>query len=351
MNSYFDGMVGSMHIKKIHIGLLAAILVPLLILAFIFTDVSRQPETSARLLVEEGSATVTSAQARDSGTTQAVIQLPTSDLLALTAGDRIIVADSSAATIILDEGSRLTLEEGSTLNLLDLQMEPTGSIIRLELLAGRMLSRIEPLPSTGSTYEVLTPSSAIIIDGATTVFTVEVLTDEVSVATVEQGRVRIEEIETGNEVDLTVGQIALVRVGQPIEVQATDNSNIAANPDSDVKDAETSSETTADAQEQEEQPTPTISTVIPVIEATNAPPESVSSSGTCAAPCNSSEECAPDFACFEGVCWNPGICAAEENTSNSDDNNRSSNNNNGNNSNSDDNDDDDGDSSNSDSDD
>lgn len=190
--------------KQSRIIYVAAIVIPIAVLGFILFSARNSSETSGTLLVEQGTVTVETQSGRGQPN-----ELAAGEQYALSAGDNITVDDVSLATVVLSDGSRIELEADSELNILELETDSTEDyVVRLELLAGLMVNRVEALLGANGTYEVITPSSTATVRG--TVFTIEILDDTTSQISVDEGVVGVSETETGDQVELTVGQTALV---------------------------------------------------------------------------------------------------------------------------------------------
>ncbi len=73
----------------------------------------------------------------------------------LETGDTLIAKDNSQATLSLNDVTAVHVSEGTTVKIADLEPNATqGFISRLELTSGKVLSEVEKLDSSHSTFEV-----------------------------------------------------------------------------------------------------------------------------------------------------------------------------------------------------
>nr|MBN1228419.1 FecR domain-containing protein [Anaerolineae bacterium] len=117
------------------------------------------------------------------------LSLSAGDSVAIRAGDRVVVGSESAGQIILADGSAVDLYEGTALTVAALAREAdTDGAVRLELLSGRIFSRVQRLLGT-RTFDVGTPSSTASVRG--TRFGVSVLSGESSYYYTAEGSVGV----------------------------------------------------------------------------------------------------------------------------------------------------------------
>lgn len=143
-------------------------------------------------------------------------QIDMNTVMAVEVGDTIVLDKNAAAQLSLYDGSTVDLAKGTTLHISEIFNDEISHHIRLKLLAGRTLSRINRLLGTNDTFEIHTPSSTASVRG--TVFIVEVLTQESSYIAVEEGVVQVT-TNDGEAVNVTAGFEVTAVLGQPLSVQ------------------------------------------------------------------------------------------------------------------------------------
>ncbi|HOA24071.1 MAG TPA: FecR domain-containing protein [Aggregatilineales bacterium] len=178
--------------------------------AFIFTSPT---VAEATLVVSEGEVVV------EHGTTRLFV-VPTreqrtvtaGETLALKAGDTVQLHPGATAQLRLLNGSTVDLSEGALLHITELVNTRETFRVRLYLFAGRTVNRIEHLLDVDDAFVISTPSSTTSVRG--TVFAVEVLSEDSTVVTVDEGSVFVSTEDAG--VEVPAGFKLRVEVGQPL---------------------------------------------------------------------------------------------------------------------------------------
>ena len=183
----------------------------LLLVLGAFALVSPRGET-ATLVVSAGEAVVSQANgALLAGTTDTAV--PAGEIITVSAGDTIRLADTAAAQLRLNDGSTVDLFSGTTLNVAELVTDGDYRV-QLSLLSGKILNRVVRLLKPGDSFEVKTPSSTASVRG--TVFTVETQSETSAQIVVTEGVVRVAMADAF--VDVNPGQQVTAVLNQPLQV-------------------------------------------------------------------------------------------------------------------------------------
>jgi hypothetical protein len=190
-----------------------------IMLLFVGAAVLAQPSgPEATLLVWNGQATVT--QSRTvlwAIPTHSESVVPTGQTVTVAAGDRIAVHSDSAAQLRLLDGSTVDLFSNTVVEIGELQTTPETFQFRLDMLAGRVLSRVVSLLDVEDRFEISTPSATASVRG--TVFTVQVIDEETTFVACEEGFVVV--TMGGEEVEVRAGEEVTAQMGLPLEVTPT----------------------------------------------------------------------------------------------------------------------------------
>ncbi len=155
------------------------------------------------------------------------------DGMSLDAGDRVITATDSQAELMFFDGSILTLESGTEVEITKLKGEEHFRTILLKQWIGTTYSRVEKMVDSGSQYEIETPTALAAVRG--TQFFTEV--DETGATTVATTEGLVSVSGQGAEVFVPVGKQTLVETGTiPSEPEEFDTSKYAKPGDSAKKD-------------------------------------------------------------------------------------------------------------------
>lgn len=179
----------------------------------------RPKQTEATLIVWQGEAIVIREGGLLSGPVQNLV--PVTEVMMVRAGDEIRLGAAAAAQLRLDDGSTVDLAENTTLQITDLKTTSETYVVRLNLLVGKLVSRVERILGSGDAFDIRTPSSTASVRG--TVFTVEVIAAHVTYIACAEGVVAVQmgeasaQVPAGNELTATVGQPLQVfpQTGQP----------------------------------------------------------------------------------------------------------------------------------------
>lgn len=190
-----------------------ALVTVLLVSAF----VAAQPMqgTEATLVVSTGEATVIQTGAVPLLSSKSSVSLSAGQALAVYTGDKISLGKESMGELRLHGGSVIDLAGGTSLEVTELNTNENTYRVRLNLLAGRTVSRVVKALGIGDAFEIRTPSSTASVRG--TVFTVAVIAPDATYFSCDEGVVHIVmgdqsvDIRAGEEVDAVVGRPLLVQ--------------------------------------------------------------------------------------------------------------------------------------------
>lgn len=192
----------------------------LLLVLGAFALVAPRGET-ATLVVSAGEVVVSQADgALFAGTTGTAV--PVGEIITVSAGDTIRLADSATAQLRLNDGSTVDLYSGTTLTVAELVTDGDYHV-QLSLLSGKILNRVVRLLKPGDTFEIKTPSSTASVRG--TVFTVEAQSEESSQIVVTEGVVRVALADAF--VDVSPGFQVTAVLNQPLQVVPASEPNEA----------------------------------------------------------------------------------------------------------------------------
>lgn len=189
--------------------------VGLFILAAVIAVWAKDDTAVATLLVSEGQATITQSHTRlGILTTTADVTFHAGDVVTIGQGD-VIVQESGAGQLRLQDGSAIDLTAGTTLVMAELVITASDFRVQIQLLAGQTANRVEKLLGTSDYFRVQTPSSTAAVRG--TLFSVEVVSETATLVKVDEGVVRV---TLGVDmVDVGAGEMVTAVVGQPLHVQ------------------------------------------------------------------------------------------------------------------------------------
>jgi ferric-dicitrate binding protein FerR (iron transport regulator) len=192
--------------------------------AFVLTGT--RETSAATLVVDRGAATLTSGDRTFVVFTQQnEEQIIAGGTIAVSAGDAIALPEDGAATLRLSDGSTVDLDGGTQIEVSELVTTDDDYRVRLDMLAGRTVSRVQRVLGAGDAFEIGTPSSTASVRG--TVFAVEVVDDETTHVTVSEGTVWFE--MDGDTVELHEGDEITGQRGQPLLI-ATPTDEPTAEP-------------------------------------------------------------------------------------------------------------------------
>lgn len=192
----------------------------LLLVLGAFALVAPRGET-ATLVVSAGEVVVSQADgALFAGATDTAV--PAGEIITVSAGDTIRLADSATAQLRLNDGSTVDLYGGTTLTVAELVTDGDYHV-QLSLLSGKILNRVVRLLKPGDTFEIKTPSSTASVRG--TIFTVETQSEESSQIVVTEGVVRVALADAF--VDVNPGFQVTAVLNQPLQVMPADEPNEA----------------------------------------------------------------------------------------------------------------------------
>jgi hypothetical protein len=184
--------------------------------AFVLTG-TRQA-SAATLVVNEGETTLISqSRALLLFTHQSETQIISGGTVTVSTGDAIGVPLDGSATLRLNDGSTVDLDGGTVVEVSELITTDEDYRVRLNMLAGRTVSRVRRVLGAGDAFEIGTPSSTASVRG--TIFTVEVIDDETTYVAVSEGTVWFE--MDGETVELHEGDEITAQRGQPLVVTET----------------------------------------------------------------------------------------------------------------------------------
>jgi hypothetical protein len=139
--------------------------------------------------------------------------------------DTITVLPASAAVLTMGNGTSADLFAGTVVEVSELFSDETNFRVRLSLMSGKITNRVQRLLKADDAYDVRTPSSTASVRG--TVFTVDVVSDQQTVFSVDEGVVAV--AMSGQEVLVEAGFGVTAVTGQPLQVQPQ-SSTITSQP-------------------------------------------------------------------------------------------------------------------------
>jgi Leucine-rich repeat (LRR) protein len=136
--------------------------------------------------------------------------------MSLEVGDSIKTGDSSSAKITFFDGSTITLQAGTEIEIasLDISTDTGSTTVTLEQTIGNTISRVEKLVDPASRYEVETPTGVVAVRGSA--MQVYVIEDGTTWAINLEGDIRV--VAQGVELQIPEGQQCIVRPDQPPEL-------------------------------------------------------------------------------------------------------------------------------------
>lgn len=261
-----------MFIQRRTVAIVMVAFVIVLISAFALATPGQQ--TEATLVVLEGQATVVQGGALDNSERIVTAQ----EVVTVAMGDEIRLTAAAAAQLRLYDGSTVDLLPNTTIQVTELETNESTYRVRLNLLVGRTLSRVERALGLGDAFEIRTPSSTASVRG--TVFTVEVLSPDSTYIACDEGIVYVAMGTAGAEVK--AGMELTATSGQPLQVAPQNDSQPQAVPESqpDAPSAITPTlEPTDTLTPEPDTPTPT-PTPTPTNTATATPTSTATSTST-----------------------------------------------------------------------
>jgi ferric-dicitrate binding protein FerR (iron transport regulator) len=182
--------------------------------AFVLTETHEA--SAATLVVNEGETTLISEnRILLLFTRQNEIQIAPGGTVAVSTGDAIDVPQGGSATLRLSDGSLVDLDGGTAVEVAELVTTDEDYRVRLDMLTGQTVSRVQRVLGAGDAFEVSTPSSSASVRG--TVFTVQVIDDETSYVKVSEGTVWFE--LDGETIELHEGDEITAHRGQPLSIE------------------------------------------------------------------------------------------------------------------------------------
>jgi hypothetical protein len=186
----------------------------LILFLFGAAALAQPARTEATLVVAKGHATLTQGRVALLSSNRPERTVSVGDIAAVNVNDKISLDSDSTAQLRLYDGSTVDLLENTTIEVIDLFTTQDTYRVRLHMLAGKTVSRVIRLLGVGDAFEISSPSSTASVRG--TVFTVEVLADDITYFACEEGVVLV---EMGQQlVEVAAGTEALAIVGQSLEV-------------------------------------------------------------------------------------------------------------------------------------
>jgi hypothetical protein len=181
------------------VGIVA--LITLVLVAFVYS----QPDLSkATLIVSEGQATIKQASPYLRISNPGALQVSPGQVITLKAGDTISVGPGGAAQLRLYDGSSIDISENTEIQITTLDTNQDTYAVGVNLLSGKLLSRVLRLLDVGDSFEIKTPSSTVTVRG--TVFTVAVISPQTTYVACEKGVVQV----------VTDGKITFVKAGEEV---------------------------------------------------------------------------------------------------------------------------------------
>ncbi len=200
------------------------IIVGLVVLIFLAVGryVLAQPTgTEATLLVTNGDVAVLQSPHFLSFNNNQQTNLTTGEILIVRQGDTIEVAYASSAVLTMGDGTSADLFPGTLVQVSELVSDETNFRVRLTLLAGKTVNRVQHLLTADDAYDVQTPSSTASVRG--TVFIVDVISDQETFYSVDEGFVTVQMGD--QEVLVEAGFEVTAVTGQPLSVQPQSANN------------------------------------------------------------------------------------------------------------------------------
>lgn len=190
-------------------------LVVLIFLAVGSYVLAQPTDTEATLLVTAGDVAVLQPQGFLNFNNNQQTNLTAGDILIVRQGDTIDVASAASAVLTMGDGTSADLFPGTVVEVSELFSDETNFRVRLTLLAGKTVNRVQHLLTADDAYDVQTPSSTASVRG--TVFTVDVISDQETFYSVDEGFVAVQMgeqevlVEAGFEVTAVTGQALIVQ--------------------------------------------------------------------------------------------------------------------------------------------
>lgn len=202
--------------------LAVALVVVVIVLVSAFALATPGQQTNATLVVLQGEATVIPS---GGGREQAVTA---DEIVKVATGDEIRLSAAATAQLRLYDGSTVDLAPNTTLQITELETSDDSYRVRLNLLLGRTVSRVERALGLGDTFEIRTPSATASVRG--TVFTVDVLSSDSTYFACDEGRVWV--VMGDAAAELPAGTELTAVLGQPLTVVPQNNGPATeTNPD------------------------------------------------------------------------------------------------------------------------
>jgi len=191
-------------------------LVVLIFLAVGSYALAQPTDSQATLLVTNGQVTVLQPQSFLVFTRSSQTVLSTGDILTVQQGDRIKVSAASSAELTMGDGTSADLYPDTVMQVSELVIDDTNFQVRLSLLSGKIVSRVQRLLKANDAYDVQSPSSTASVRG--TVFVVDVYSNQETFVSVDEGVVAVQMGE--QDVLVEAGYEVTAVVGQPLETQS-----------------------------------------------------------------------------------------------------------------------------------
>ena len=200
--------------------------------------------TEATLLVTNGDVAVLQSPHFFSFNNNQQTTLTTGEILIVRQGDTIEVATASSAVLTMGNGTSADLFPNTVVQVSELVSEETTFRVHLTLLAGKTVNRVQHLLTDDDAYDVQTPSSTASVRG--TVFTVDVISDQETFYSVDEGFVAVQMGD--QEVLVEAGSEVTAVTGQPLDVQpqSIETSNTRSAQETAVYDEQIELATQAD---------------------------------------------------------------------------------------------------------
>lgn len=185
-----------------------AVVVVVIVLVSAFALATPGQQTNATLVVLQGEATLV-----PSGGGRAQV-ISAQEVAKVATGDEIRLTAAATAQLRLYDGSTVDLAPNTTLQITEMETNDDSYRVRLNLLLGRTVSRVERALGLGDAFEIRTPSSTASVRG--TVFTVDVLSLDSTYFACDEGRVWVvmgdaaAELPAGTELTAVIGQPLIV---------------------------------------------------------------------------------------------------------------------------------------------
>ena len=201
-----------------------SIIFSLIVLIFLAVGsyVLAQPAgTEATLLVTDGQVNVFQPQTFLLFNNNQKTALSKGDILVVQQGDTIEVTSVSSAVLTMGDGTSAELFSDTTVQVSELFVDDINFRVRLSLVSGKMVNRVQRLLKADDAYDVQTPSSTASVRG--TVFTVDVHSKQETFYSVDEGVVAVQMGE--QEVMVEAGFEVTAVTSQPLETQPQSTSN------------------------------------------------------------------------------------------------------------------------------